>query len=62
MNEKEKIEHLIERTRVLGEELHELRDRLNEWCAKLADLLTNLVNLRVYLEESKSDERRQNRG
>lgn len=58
MSEEKKIEHLIERSKEMGEELHELRDRLDEWCAKLADLLTNLVNLRVYLKEDQSNERR----
>lgn len=52
MSEEKKIEHLIERSKEMGEELHELRDRLDEWCEKLADLLTNLVNLRLYLRET----------
>jgi hypothetical protein len=51
----QKLEHLEEQARALGEELHELRDLLNEWCGKLADLLTNLVNLRVYLKERDED-------
>ena len=53
MNEEQKLEHLEDRARILGEELHKLRDDLDQWCAKLADLLTNLVNLRVYLKEGK---------
>lgn len=47
----QKLEHLEEQARDLGKELHELRECLNQWCGKLADLLTNLVNLRVYLRE-----------
>lgn len=47
----QKLEHLEEQARDLGKELHELRECLNQWCGKLADLLTILVNLRVYLRE-----------
>lgn len=56
MSKEQELEHLIDRARILGKELHKLRNDLDQWCAKLADLLMILVNLRVYFKEKEHDE------
>lgn len=56
MNKEQELEHLIDRVRIMGKELHKLRNDLDQWCTKLANLLMILVNLKVYLKEKEHDE------